>query len=155
MKLKFFLNLGLIVLIINFLNCSGCRKAIVYLIPHGYVGPVFIYYDQGSPYSSEEEDGQYLLRIPLNGILKTSTPLELGPVKGFYFFYIDSTGKRTVLKEVSRFDESIKTTKKVCIYGRNVAKSREWFVVGPWERRSEFSKLTWNRLDSLKYLSVK
>ncbi len=57
-----------------------------YLIPAGYVGWVKIEHGGDGPPLSLQE-GVYLCRIPANGVLMTSSPLERGWAKDEYFYY--------------------------------------------------------------------
>lgn len=66
---------------------SISRRSSRFLIPEGYTGWVRVEFDvQGEP-ALLSEDGQYLLRIPPNGLLKTSSPEQFGWAKDAYYFY--------------------------------------------------------------------
>ncbi len=67
-----------------------------YLIPSGYVGWVQINYKVESAPLLPIEDGYYLLKVPSNGVLNTSSDIEFGSVKAEYYYY--SGDNRQLLK---------------------------------------------------------
>jgi hypothetical protein len=69
------------------------RRPDKYLIPDGYVGWVLIEYEvKGAP-RSPIEDGYHLFKIPHNGHLKTSSPLEYGSATDEYY-YVSTKGRQ-------------------------------------------------------------
>lgn len=61
------------------------------LIPEGYTGWVRIEFEvQGAP-PLPIEDGQYILRIAADGVLRTSSPEQYGWADDHYYYYYRST----------------------------------------------------------------
>ena len=69
------------------------RKPGRYLIPDGYVGWVRIDFNVKDAPALPTEDGFYLLKIPPNGHLRTSTQEEYGSATDEYFYYSGSDRK--------------------------------------------------------------
>jgi hypothetical protein len=60
-----------------------------FLVPEGYVGWVEVKYVQWNEPALKRVNGKYICRIPANGLLKTSSPLEQGWAKDDYFYYAE------------------------------------------------------------------
>jgi hypothetical protein len=60
-----------------------------FFIPDGYVGWVEVKYAAQNEPALKKKDGKYICRIPANGLLKTSSPLEAGWAKDEYFYYAE------------------------------------------------------------------
>lgn len=79
---------------------SGCqantRQASRYLIPDGYVGWVRIDYKAENASVLPTENGFYLVTLPPDGHLRTSSPIEYGSATDEYFYY--SGPNRRLLK---------------------------------------------------------
>lgn len=150
--IKKVLNILLLSFLFSLLSCSGCREPIIYLIPEGYVGPVFIFYDDPSAPPLAYEDKALVLPISDSGILRTSSPMKEGPAI-FQFFYLNSAEQRKIVAEVFYHIKEVSDETATYVYNRKVAKSREWFVVGRWEDKKELGRITKIRLDSLGFLS--
>ena len=69
------------------------RKPGKYLIPDGYIGWVRIDFNVKDAPALPTDDGFYLLKIPPNGNLRTSTPEEYGTATDEYFYYSASDRK--------------------------------------------------------------
>ncbi len=67
------------------LGAVQARHPVRYLIPDGYVGWVTVAHEYGA--SLEIVRGEYICRIPAEGVLHTQSPLEEGWAKDEYFYY--------------------------------------------------------------------
>jgi hypothetical protein len=79
-----------LLLLCTALVANGCgqeRRPNRYLIPEGYVGWVKVYFNVKDAPELSIEDGRYLLKFPLSGILKTSSDIEFGWAEDEYFYY--------------------------------------------------------------------
>ncbi len=66
---------------------NSTRPALRFLIPDGYTGWVRIEFDvQGAP-PLPREGGEYILKIPPDGILRTSSGQQYGWAKDHYYYY--------------------------------------------------------------------
>lgn len=66
---------------------NSTRHASRFLIPDGYTGWVRVEFDvQGAP-PLPIEDGQYILKIPPDGVLRTSSAEQYGWAKDHYYYY--------------------------------------------------------------------
>jgi hypothetical protein len=86
----------LLFLLFTSFSCSSFAKPIkmVYLIPEGYTGGVYILYNDLKGINAETlEDGTIIHRIPKDGILIVKPPAKLGPFKLSYF-YVDANDNR-------------------------------------------------------------
>lgn len=111
----------------------------IHLIPFGYRGPVVIMYDMPNGDSIEYENGKRVLRIPVNGLLRT----QFKQVTGWYepgsikYYYLDSTGKRTELSCVDRKND-IQDSSRIHIFngGNGIVQSNsfersyDYYMVG-------------------------
>ncbi len=82
------------------LSCSllATPTDMIYLIPEGYTGGVFILYDENCNTTAETlADGTIIYRIPKDGLLIIKPPLSGGPYN-FRYFYVDENDKRTEIK---------------------------------------------------------
>jgi hypothetical protein len=71
----------------------------LYLIPEGYEGDVFVFYNIDGAPKIETEDGFEVHKINGNGYFVTSTPdMDYGTVTDQYF-YVDEEGKRAPISE--------------------------------------------------------
>lgn len=92
MKITLFLiYLYLIVLIL-----SGCTSGEEeeYLLPEGYVGTVYIIFDQKTGIPPKYDEGKRLYEIPANGILRTQFNTNEGWHGIPIYYYIDSYNKK-------------------------------------------------------------
>jgi hypothetical protein len=89
-------TLAIVVGLVAWLGLStpkSTRRASRFLIPEGYTGWVRVEFEvQGAP-PLPEEAGQNVLRIPPNGLLRTSSPEQYGWARDAYYFY-SSAGLR-------------------------------------------------------------
>ena len=69
-----------------------------FLIPDSYIGWVEVDYGETNAPSLQMDGKTYVCRIPANGILDTSTPLEEGWAKDEYFYY-SPDGSTRALKD--------------------------------------------------------
>ena len=82
------------------LSCSllAAPTDLIYLIPAGYTGGVFILYDEKSATTAETlADGTIIYRIPKDGLLIVKPPVSGGPYN-FRYFYVDENDRRTEIK---------------------------------------------------------
>lgn len=71
----------------------------IYLIPEGYEGDVFVFYNVDGASPIETEDGFEVHTINEDGYFVTSTPnMEYGRVTDRYY-YVDESGKRTPIDQ--------------------------------------------------------
>ncbi len=66
-----------------------------FLIPEGYTGWVRVEFDMKDAPPLPVENGQYVLKIPATGALRTSSPEQYGWAKDSYFFY-SATGSQQI-----------------------------------------------------------
>jgi hypothetical protein len=99
-------------LLINF-TLSGCSFAqqvvepVIYLIPAGYMGNVYIFHDVPDGVPLKREDGARVYEIPKDGILRSQSP-EITGLYSARYFYVTSDGKRE--KITGFWDSSIHDT---------------------------------------------
>lgn len=87
------------ILITVFLLSKGDETDDLYLIPEGYEGDVFVFYNIAGAPKVETEDGYEVHKINSNGYFVTSTPdMDYGTVTDQYF-YVDKEGERTPISE--------------------------------------------------------
>jgi hypothetical protein len=67
------------------------------LIPAGYIGEVKVYYHVAGTPPLPIEDGHYLLVIPSDGVLKTSSDIEYGVASEDDYYAYQADGKRKPL----------------------------------------------------------
>jgi hypothetical protein len=91
-KLFLFFSIGLLCfLVFRVYERRDTRCPDRYLVPMGYVGWVkIIYNDKDSP-PLPIENGCHLVRIPTNGVLKTSSKIECGNANDEYYYYSENT----------------------------------------------------------------
>ena len=66
---------------------NSTRPASRFLIPEGYTGWVRIEFEvQGAP-SLPLENGEFILKVPTDGVLQTSSPEQYGWAKDHYYYY--------------------------------------------------------------------
>ena len=63
------------------------RHPINFLVPQGYVGWVSVRYGEKDATALEVKSGTRICRIPYVGLLRTSSPVEMGWAKDEYFYY--------------------------------------------------------------------
>ena len=86
----------------------------VYLIPDGFRGVVYIFYDRPRGATPIDQDGIRTYQIPSNGILKTSLKLQEGwrPIPAFYYL---SGDKRSRLTYVGAGEGGVPGTHACCM----------------------------------------
>jgi hypothetical protein len=90
---------GILTSITVFLLNKGNETDDLYLIPQGYEGYVFVFYNIAGAPKVETEDGFEVHKINNNGYFVTSTPdMDYGTVTDQYF-YVDEEGKRSPISE--------------------------------------------------------
>jgi hypothetical protein len=116
-------------------GCGQERHAIRYLLPEGYTGGVAIVYGVKGAAALPMEDGRLLVRIPRDGLLRTSTTIEYGLAKDEYFYYSGTT--RRPLKLIEEGGGGLIWGGTIGEYGTEGTKGvEESFSVGP-EQRSQ------------------
>jgi len=93
MMLVNFIRLAVaIVALYILMGSTGCqakdRRPNRYLLPDGYIGWVRVNYRIQDAPALPIEDGYYLLRIPMNGLLDTSSNGEEGAAIDEYYYYL-------------------------------------------------------------------
>src|SRR4051794_18754567 len=86
----------------------------IFLVPHGYVGPVVVAFNHPRGVKRERTIDAYVYQIPPDGILriKDSQP---GGFKMIAWFFVDAEGKRTRIPELlPGQDRHQLTTPHVC-----------------------------------------
>ncbi|HYM92580.1 MAG TPA: hypothetical protein VET23_00435 [Chitinophagaceae bacterium] len=78
-------------------SCHQNPEPETYLIPQGFTGRVNVIFNRKDGAPPKYEDGRRIYEIPSNGILLTQFKDEYGFVDHRYY-YVDSNGKRTILK---------------------------------------------------------
>lgn len=66
------------------------RPSSRFLIPEGYVGWVRVEFEVQGASALPLEAGQAVLKIPPDGLLRTSSPEQYGWAKDYYFYYAES-----------------------------------------------------------------
>ena len=66
---------------------KSTRLSSRFLIPEGYIGRVRIEFEVSAAPALPVEVGQYVLKIPSNGVLKTSSPEQYGWANDSYYYY--------------------------------------------------------------------
>ncbi|HZS47710.1 MAG TPA: hypothetical protein VFC63_21760 [Blastocatellia bacterium] len=70
------------------------RHPCKYLIPDGYVGKVRIYFSLPDAKPLPLDGGMYVVVIPPDGRLRTSTGLETGSAKDEYYYYSNNSSRQ-------------------------------------------------------------
>ena len=76
------------------------RKPLIVLIPDGYTGWVRVENGVASEPPFLLQDGRNILKIPAEGLIRTSSTFEPG-YEGDLYFYVSPDGRRTPLKQES------------------------------------------------------
>lgn len=82
--------------VLSLISCIKPAKRVIYLIPKGFEGKVYLIFNQQDGVPPIEEGQSLLFRIRENGVLKTQRAPTKGRVTQRYF-YEDSNGNRTEL----------------------------------------------------------
>ena len=77
-------------------NVSG--DDIIYILPDGYVGAVYLLYEQNNGQSVKIENGNEVYVIPKNGILKLKSSLNDGWTNIPKFYYLNKNDSKTEIK---------------------------------------------------------
>ena len=85
MLIKFMLPTLTLVLLIS--ACSESSKGHRYYLPEMYAGWVCVYYDVDNAPPLPVEDGYLVVKIPENGIVKTSSRPRGEKLKSEYYYY--------------------------------------------------------------------
>ena|SRR5579872_2366930 len=115
-------------------NVIDFRHPARYLIPDGYVGWVEIKFGQADASPLAIENGDLVYRIPENGLLNTSNPLEYGSAKDHYFYY-SLDGKLRELKSIPWEPGNM-------IWSGTNSETEEFFWVGTDEQRKKKGRTT-------------
>ncbi len=97
LKVVDLLRVGLIISLLFNVACIPLRTTLdaIYLIPQGYEGVVVIFFDQPNGIEPESEGGQYVYKIPADGLLRVKTHGQGGLiVSGEKYFYVSENGER-------------------------------------------------------------
>jgi hypothetical protein len=105
-----------------------------YLIPDGYLGWVEIRFGQADASPLAIDNGDLVYRIPENGLLDTSNPLEYGSAKDHYFYY-SADGKLRELKSIPWESGNM-------IWSETNSEAEEFFWVGTDEQRKKKVRTT-------------
>jgi hypothetical protein len=105
-----------------------------YMIPEGYVGWVEIRFGQANASPLPIDNGDLVYRIPENGLLDTSNPLEFGSAKDQYFYY-SADGKLRELRSMPWESGNM-------IWGGTNSETEEFFWVGTGEQRQKRVRTT-------------
>jgi hypothetical protein len=111
----------LFVFVLTLLQLQGPGEAEVHLIPHGYVGHVFIVFRAASGEPSAFEDAARLYRIPQNGILLTQHLPNTGSGPVWKFFYESADGQRMAIERISNIvipEQRADPTVEIFLWGR-------------------------------------
>jgi len=84
------LTLALLICVAFWLNSSvrhWTRPASRFLIPEGYEGWVRIEFEVHGAPPLPLEDGEYVLKVPADGVLRTSSAEQYGWAKDHYYYY--------------------------------------------------------------------
>jgi hypothetical protein len=84
-------------------GCYQRRRSQRFLLPDGYVGWFEVRYGVQSAPALPVQDGFDLVRVPKNGLVETSTPIEFGWADDEYYYLSGSQQRR--LKEWSGKDD--------------------------------------------------
>ncbi|MGB7200671.1 MAG: hypothetical protein WBD16_00220 [Pyrinomonadaceae bacterium] len=103
-------TIATLIILLSYFGCSQLAKTRdgIFLIPKGYVGDVIILFEQPNGVMPEVEDGQYVYKIPKDGILRVRSKRYEGVLSvnvgnasfgnGLRYFYIDEDNKREEVK---------------------------------------------------------
>lgn len=131
------LLIGSIAFALTTISCARWRTSEVVYVPLGYVGWVRIEYSvMGAP-RLEEKDNRFIIHIPPDGQITTSTPMEAG-IGNDEYYDVDLGGKATRLKLAEKIDDNsrqIRAPRYITVPRLQNQKTRELrvFFVGSLE----------------------
>ncbi len=144
---------------IMLLNSCDTAEKEIHLIPLGYQGSVTIIFDCKEGSKLEYEGDSRVYRIGKDGVLKVNAPFNKGLSKTAdeLFFYEDSLGKRTAIKEHKETYTSAATNDVMIfnpqfygncvINGQNLNSSAFQYLVCNEEKRESYYKNKINPCD--------
>jgi hypothetical protein len=107
----FFSMKRLSLLLLLFMTCGSCGRIVdrtIHLIPAGYVGEVYILHNIADGAPAKREGGAVVYEIPVDGVLRTQTPVGDGDFFYTRYFFVNSRGERTRISEI--WDSTIPDT---------------------------------------------
>lgn len=88
-----FIKYGIIAVCLLVVAISGLYflftppKGYIYYFPENYAGWICIQHGDNSATPLPEQDGYLIIKVPINGILKTSSQLRTSPTRDKYYYY--------------------------------------------------------------------
>lgn len=73
--------------LVLFMGCKHYRRDNVILVPNSYIGPIRIEFDIKDASALQIDGNRYMIKIPQNGILRTSTHHEEGWGVDIFYYY--------------------------------------------------------------------
>ena len=73
---------------------NSTRHSSRFLIPEGYTGWIRVEFEAQGARPLPMEDGEYLIKIPADGVLRTSSTEQYGWAKDHYYYYESAGGVR-------------------------------------------------------------
>lgn len=96
-------------------SCSQKVKE-TFLIPDGFEGRIEVIFNQPSAEPIPIENGRRIYRIPSDGILISSSKLEVGWL-GQEYYYVDAQGRRSKIPVQNKDSKDIPEKPTVIVYG--------------------------------------
>lgn len=84
--IKFFIVASVILALLGFFDNPKRHR---FLIPEGFTGTVYVYFQVAGAPPLKKEDGYDLIVIPADGVVKTSSDTIGGKLHDEYWFYSD------------------------------------------------------------------
>ena len=125
----------LLLSLLAFIGCSAGEEEI-YLLPKGYVGVVYIIFEQKTGKQPKYADGARVYEIPADGVLKTQFGFNDGWLDIPKFYYIDGQKRIPIFYQIENKDIKVDTLQVCCIQtgnsykGSNEAVQYERFFIG-------------------------
>jgi hypothetical protein len=98
---------SLLILALVVSGCDFMQQALrmvprdgIYLIPSGFVGAAIIVYDQPNGVVPDVEEGDFVYKLPVTGVLKVRTTAYVGIIN-LKYFYVDQAGERQEVKYIT------------------------------------------------------
>lgn len=146
------------ILLLSILIFSACGEVQqdceeeIYLIPEGFRGKIFVFFDQEDGQAMQYENTARLYHIPGSGFIKSQFPKNTGCMGDhrIQFFYVDSLDKRRPLDYFINLDmKNLPDDRDIVLFTfLSDKKSKPDFVIHCVGHLSEFNDLT----QSVKHL---
>ena len=126
-----------------YLGYSSQHRTTITLISNGYVGPVKIVYGVKDTPEIPTENGRYIFKIPISGLLHTSSDIDSGWGVDEYYYY--DGDRRWRLHETNAPYNMNEMPPKGMVWGRNIEvdnknQTSENYFIGDQEQYSRYQK---------------